>query len=705
MKQYLIATLILFAANGLWAQKPDDSRELTAEEKAEMEVKRLALRLAAQAQAKIRVGDEQYRVQFDSLNNLAAAYPELSLVKALFSLTKGMIGMGSGELNEAIILFKEAESKFNLLGSHDTILVDRSEMVAKCLSNMSICYTHLNKADSAEWCLQQVISEMEKAGDKYVLSSGYMNLAMSKQNRGQFDQAIDLYHKSLSLKEEIKDTVGIIIAYQNMSGVYNEWGERKTAFDYYLRSISLAESIGDSLSIMYGEMGIVGIALTASQNTQLIRESRTNLATDTLYSGDIPYDGINNEKDDQKDAVRRLLRAYVYFEKKRRPREIALIEGKLGDLYALLGESDSSKMYYDRFFQRTKGSQYGSNQLFALRKWAELLMKDGQYEEAKQALEQAKVLANTSGQHYLEVPILRLLSACHEATGDFETALMLRKQFDLTKDSIYTFQNSERRRQLTAEYEAKYETEKLRADNAIQEQRAAQMTYLTGGVSVFAIMALGFVVYYRRTSQQMSRQKQLIQDLSREHHHSSGNLLENLRHGQAKVFSAATDLKKAKQEIDQLTEAHFEVFRDMSEVYAEMDGKVALNDRLAKVARSLVKIRQYEADQQVALDLDLDDIQTDPDKVHALTQITREAITNAFKHGFDRAKSAELAIGLEEQGRQALLTIKDNGSGLSQQHDHSGKGLKHMEELAKDINAKLTVLNGEGTTIKIAFAV
>jgi len=72
-----------------------------------------------------------------------------------------------------------------------------------------------------------------------------------------------------------------------------------------------------------------------------------------------------------------------------------------------------------------------------------------------------------------------------------------------------------------------------------------------------------------------------------------------------------------------------------------------------------------------------------------LYRITQEAVNNAVKH----AKSEQIIITLETQGRRTFLAIRDDGIGLPKDDGSRGRGmgLRNMEYRARMIGASLTI--------------
>ncbi len=88
-----------------------------------------------------------------------------------------------------------------------------------------------------------------------------------------------------------------------------------------------------------------------------------------------------------------------------------------------------------------------------------------------------------------------------------------------------------------------------------------------------------------------------------------------------------------------------------------------------------------------------------------LLQITREALSNALRHGEATEVSAELLLN----GSYAEYHFRDNGHGFktSAVSTHNGHGLENLSNRARDLDASLSVRShpGEGTQLKLMFKI
>ena len=115
--------------------------------------------------------------------------------------------------------------------------------------------------------------------------------------------------------------------------------------------------------------------------------------------------------------------------------------------------------------------------------------------------------------------------------------------------------------------------------------------------------------------------------------------------------------------------------------------------------------RQVAERYDVDLELDLDDsVHVDAEQRHALMRITREAISNAARHG----KADRVRVRLHVVNGVRRLVIDDDGAGFDvdvAKLTSTGYGLVSMRERAAALPGSLDIdtAPGEGTTVKVVW--
>ena len=132
-------------------------------------------------------------------------------------------------------------------------------------------------------------------------------------------------------------------------------------------------------------------------------------------------------------------------------------------------------------------------------------------------------------------------------------------------------------------------------------------------------------------------------------------------------------------------------------------------DALGRSASEPLGFALHRAAQQVAeryhagLDVELDDsVRADQEQRHALVRITREAVSNAIRHG--KVDRVQLQLTNDERGRR--LVVRDNGLGfdpMASNGHSSGYGLTSMRERASALRGSVVIHStpGQGTTVAV----
>jgi signal transduction histidine kinase len=100
---------------------------------------------------------------------------------------------------------------------------------------------------------------------------------------------------------------------------------------------------------------------------------------------------------------------------------------------------------------------------------------------------------------------------------------------------------------------------------------------------------------------------------------------------------------------------------------------------------------------QVNLEVDVDDsISVHTDQQHALMRITREAVSNAVRHG----KAPRIHVQLAQRDGQRRLVVQDDGQGFDADRavaDNAGYGLVSMRDRAHSLPGSLAIDSNPGS--------
>lgn len=93
----------------------------------------------------------------------------------------------------------------------------------------------------------------------------------------------------------------------------------------------------------------------------------------------------------------------------------------------------------------------------------------------------------------------------------------------------------------------------------------------------------------------------------------------------------------------------------------------------------------------------------DPSRAVNLALITSEGVTNALKHAFPDGRTGMISVDCRTSDASGILTIRDNGIGMTNGTGDDTMGLKLVRTLVKGVGGKLRIDRAEGTRLRVTF--
>src|SRR6185369_4329573 len=118
------------------------------------------------------------------------------------------------------------------------------------------------------------------------------------------------------------------------------------------------------------------------------------------------------------------------------------------------------------------------------------------------------------------------------------------------------------------------------------------------------------------------------------------------------------------------------------------------------------EISRFERNEQVRLTHALEPVSLELELAVPLALLSVELITNAYKHAFPSGRAGEIAVTLRRDGDNAVLTIRDDGTGIQDSRGRPGSiGLQLVPLLAQQLQGNVEREDGPGTTFRVVFPV
>ena len=162
--------------------------------------------------------------------------------------------------DSAIILWKKvqilAEKNLSISSS-----LKRNYLIslANSLNNIGTVYDDQGQVTQALEYYHKSLKINEEISDNVGISSNLNNIGYIYCNQGDFAKALDYYERSLKIRESQKDKRGIAGTLNNIGNIYYWQNNFSDALDYFKKSLKIKEEIEDKYGISFSLMSIASI--------------------------------------------------------------------------------------------------------------------------------------------------------------------------------------------------------------------------------------------------------------------------------------------------------------------------------------------------------------------------------------------------------------------------------------------------------------
>lgn len=576
-----------------------------------------------------------------------------------------------------------------------SIKFDRGLAVA--YNVQGVIFDITSQYDSALFYYNLSLEKSRKTGYTKILIGVYNNIGMVHKNRGNYTESIRNYYQALNLLEAHPDQKTIANIYNNLGLVYSELKQNNLALDFHKKSLAIRENINDQ----YG----IGASLTNIGLTYAFMEEKDEALPYYLKSLKI------KEEIGDKYGMGILLNnlALIYKDKKETRKALDMykrsieVGREVGDHNTRISAYINSSMIYTDLKQ---------------------------YERARSMIDSARNLA-------IEQKALLRLARVYEAygvvysrSGDYKMAYESRMVYDSISDSLYSENNSKSIAEMRTRFETgqkEIEIALLQNQNRvktleIQKQKVQNRNQLMGGALVILLISGSLLFWRQRTKyrlkfeaehekSQMEKQAYTAilnaeegerKRIAMELHDGLGQLLSAARLNVSVLEDVADADDKAAVDnagllIDQsITDLRQISHNLMPSALIRLGLVAALNDMAAKInsgRKVKVGITSSGIDQRLPENFEI-----------ALYRVVQESVNNILKH----ANASNIFIRLSKTGEAIDLEISDDGRGMVESAEKSGKGIgwDDIRSRVSMFNGKMKLFSqpGEGTRLNINFS-
>ena len=197
-----------------------------------------------------------------------------------------------------------------------------------------------------------IFKEINLPQDEAIILS---NIGSIYDEMGDIQSCLDYYDRSLKIKKEIGDSVGLGSSYNNIGYIHAEQGNHEKAFEYHSKALEIRTLIGDKKGICNSRNNI---GLYYSEKKEYRKALNYHLETLTLrfelnVSGDIANSYRNIawnywNLDEVDSALTNMNRALKFAELSQSDASISTTNSSIGAFYLQLGDYEKSLYHSEK---------------------------------------------------------------------------------------------------------------------------------------------------------------------------------------------------------------------------------------------------------------------------------------------------------------------------------------------------------------------
>jgi two-component system, NarL family, sensor kinase len=584
--------------------------------------------------------------------------------------------------------------------------IKNNRVILSSYTDLGICYTNLNKMDSAIITFEKGIPYTRLLKDTVREARTLANIGNAYLHKKDRVTAIEYYLKAALLWETSSNQQYLPLLYSNIEALLDEQKEHARALEYGNKALALAQKMKDDYSV-------VSALVNLSTTYNYLAEHEKEYA---LLEQALPLAKKNGNLD-----------------------QIATTYHNMGDYYFKKNDFSSALDKYLESFNYVKqmGNKYHLCEICTvLALTYHKLNQDGR---ALQYILQAEQLADEVGVRTKLKEIYLTRAEIEQKAGNYKIASEYFSKTLIVSDSLFKTETSEK----VAEAEAQYQNEKkqkeivqLEKDKQIQSlsiRQKSTLNYILIG-SVTALLVLFFLAYRNvRHRQQLAKQQDELQQqhirelekdkqlvavdsmlkgqeeersrLAKDLHDGLGGLLSGVKFSLSNMkdnlIITPENMAVFERSLDMIDTSIKELRRVAHNMMPEMLTKFGLDEALKEYcntinATKLITVKYQSHGMETRMEKSTEII---------VYRIIQELLNNILKH----ATANEAMVQLIREEKRLNVVVEDNGKGFEAAlpENNKGAGLASIRSRVEYLKGQLDIHSeqGKGTLVNIEFNV
>jgi tetratricopeptide (TPR) repeat protein len=160
-----------------------------------------------------------------------------------------------GQLAQALAQWPEALVTIEGMGREELLL----SLGGTLADDLGMLHQDKGEWEQAIEYYERSLALKEKVGDEHGMAPTFHDLGLVYQYKGKLDKAIECHGRSLAIMERIGDEHGMSRVFNSLGDVYQAKGKWERAIEYYGRSLAIQEKVGDEhgMATTFNSLGSV----------------------------------------------------------------------------------------------------------------------------------------------------------------------------------------------------------------------------------------------------------------------------------------------------------------------------------------------------------------------------------------------------------------------------------------------------------------
>lgn len=603
----------------------------------------------------------------------------------------------------------------NFLGQVDSLkrIKEFKSPFDKAVTYQEIAYSEgLSSIDSAIKYGDVAINIAKSIGEDSLVACVYNDRSIAYFVIGEYGNVLFNAKKSLEIREELGDSIGMAASYAKFGMAYQEMGSLLKATHHYLRALKIYQKENNQQKIAQLKNNLANIYERNNQLDEAFTFSKEAASAFLKLKDSVNYvvSMANNadvmmKQNKYDEAENQLLSLTKMAQKANYPDFLAQLYQSLGVLYATKGDLKNRILYYQRalvVYQNLE-SITGLSTIYG--NLGHAYLDSGDIYEAENNLLLGLEYTERTNSYIEKKLVYGGLSRLYEIKGEEDKALTFYKKFQEAKDSIYNQNQQEELLMLQKRFEVEEKNRAL-AEKEVQltkselENKKKNFYIVISCLGILGMIILLFSIFKNfkdkkkeiiRTQELQAKEEKLR--ISRDLHDHIGAELTLIKSRiDKRVFLCKNEEEKTElQEISSYSKEAIDHLRKV--IWATKNEYITLENFSGNLEKYMERFRW-----KVQLTNTANNLKLSSTIALNLFRTCQEIVNNAVKYSQGNA----FFVSISEKEDYLSLTISDNGKGFDPSLKHEGNGIKNMQYRIKEIGGRINLTSSkEGTEYNI----